>query len=136
MEHFVFNSKTAEKALTLTAPYYNAIRPTTVEFEEEGCSVFVNSEGHIEVYDKENNSLGFVDVPCAESPDMYAHSGQYGTIDCFADGKTITLTLPVYEWEDYYPHCDGESDRWNRKTIRHFRVVFDCESKEITILDR
>ena len=136
MDHFVFNSKTRTAPLELKAPYYNAINPTTVVFEEEGFSAYMDSVGHIEFYDGENHSLGFVDVPCAESPDMYAHSGQYGTMECSADGETITITLPVYDWEDYYPHCDGESDRWNRKTIRHFRVVFDCTAKTIAVLDR
>ena len=136
MDRFTYNSKTATEPLTLTAFYYNAIDPTTVVFEEEGVSAYMDSVGHIEFYDGENNSLGFVDVPCAESPDMYGHTGQYGTMDCSADGSSICITLPCYEWEDYYPHCDGESDRWDRKIYGYFRVVFDCTAKTITVLDR
>lgn len=129
---FVYNSKTDSGYKTISALYYNAIDPTTVVFEEEGVSAFVNSLGHIEFSDA-SGVLGFIDHPAAESPDMYAHSGQYGTVEYAADGKEIRFRFPVYEWDDYYPHCDGESDRWNRRTVRHFFVVFDCGTKTITI---
>ena len=128
-----FNSKTDSGYQTITAPYYNAIRPTTVVFEQEGVSAFVNSLGHIEFFDAQGTSLGFVDRPAAESPELYAHSGQYGTVEYTADGREIRFRFPVYEWDDFYPHCDGESDRWNRRTVRHFSVVFNCGSKAIRI---
>lgn len=136
MDKKIFNSKTQTECLELHAPYYNAILPTTVLFENEGISVYVDSLGHVEFFDSENNSLGFVDIPAAESPDMYAHSGQYGTVKCISDGNTISIHLPVYGWEDSYPHCDGESDRWSRYEVRWFRVEFDCKSRKIEVVDR
>lgn len=133
MENKVFNSTAQADYLELTAPYYNAIYDTMVSFEVENISVFVNSLGHVEFYDHNERSLGFVDYPAAESPDMYAHSGQYGTVRCSSDGEKIRIQLPVYEWLDSYPHCDGESDRWTRRTLRWFDVVFDCKTRQINV---
>ena len=135
MNQISFNSSKQTDYTEIHAPYYNAIEPTAVFFEKEKISAFVNSLGHIEFFDEQNNSLGFTDVPAAESPDMYGHSGQYGKVRCMSDGKTVRFKLPIYDWEDSYPHCDGESDRWTRRTIRHFYVIFDCETQRITVTD-
>lgn len=135
MDHYTFHSGGPKPYLELRAPYFNAINPTTVDFEAEQISVFVNSLGHIEFFDAQGNSLGCVDRPAAESPDMYAHSGQYGTVRCLCDGARVMLRLPVYHWEDDYPYCDGESDRWTRTVVRWFQVAFDCANREITIRD-
>ena len=96
----------------------------------------MDSLGHVEFYDQAGCSLGFVDVPAAESPDMYGHSGQYGEVRCMANGNAVRFCMPIYEWDDYYPHCDGEGDRWNRREVRSFDVVFDCRTKAISIEGR
>lgn len=136
MDHKNFDSSTKSDHLQIIAPYYNAINPTTVSFEQEKISVFVNALGHIEFFDAKEQSLGFVDLPVAKDPSEYGHTAQYGTVECTADGSTITIFLPVYGWTDSYPYCDGESDRWDRYTARWFRVIFDCSTHQITILDR
>lgn len=136
MDQKTFDSSKQIEQLELKAPYYNAINPTTVSFVQEKCALYVDSLGHIEFFDEENRSVGAVDLPVDKDPSAYGHSAQYGTVKCGADGSTITVTLPVYGWEDSYPHCDGESDRWSRYVARWFRVVFDCAKREITVLDR
>lgn len=136
MDRKTFDSSTRTERLTLKAPYYNAIVPTTVFFERESVSAYVDSLGHIEFFDGEENSLAAVDVPVAKDPSDYGHSAQYGTVECTAVNGIITFFMPVYGWEDSYPHCDGEGDRWSRYTARWFRVVFDCAAKEIAVLDR
>jgi len=132
----VYNSSEGTDYLELQAPYYNAINPTKVKFQQEQISAYVDSLGHVEFYDMDENSLGFVDVPVDEDPSKYAHSAQYGTVKCMADGDKITFQLPVYDWDDYYPNCDGESDRWNRRTIRWFNIEFDCKTQQIMILNK
>lgn len=132
----IYNSKTRNDFLELKAPYYNAILPTTVFYENEKIFVNVDSLGHIEFFDEGKNSLGFVDVPAAESPDMYGHSGQYGEMKCGMEGENICLELPVYGWNDDYPYCDGESDRWTRYIARWFKVVFDVENRKIEIIGK
>ena len=136
MDQKTFDSRTQTEPLQLHAPYYNAILPTTIFFAQENVSAFVNSLGHIEFFDGENHTLGSVDFPVHKDPSAYGHTAQYGTVKCTADGSTVTIFLPVYYWTDSYPHCDGESDRWSRHVSRWFRVVFDCGTQQIRVLDR
>lgn len=128
-----YNSAAQSEFLEINALYYNAINPTTITFENEKVKAFVNSLGHIEFFDMEDNSLGFVDVPVSDDPSEKAHSAQYGTVRYMADGSKITFKMPLYDWIDYYPNCDGESDRWNRITVRWFDVVFDCSTGQINV---
>jgi len=136
MDHLTFDSAVNADRLTINAPYYNAINPITVSFPQEKVSVLLNSLGHIEFFDADEQSIGFVDFPVHKDPSAYSHTAQYGTVECFANGSNITIYLPSYYWSDSYPHCDGESDRWSRHIDYWFRVVLDCESKKITVLDR
>lgn len=136
MVEMSYNSVKQTDYAALHAPYYNAIRDTEILFEEEKIIATVNSVGHIEFFDEEKQSLGAVDIPAAESPDMYAHSGQYGEVRYKAEKDVISFELPLYRWEDSYPHCDGESDRWSRYVVRWFHVVFDVKTKQIAIPDR
>lgn len=136
MAEMIFDSSVRAEALELQAPYYNAIVPTTVRFVRERVAVYVDALGHIEFFEENGQSLGAVDVPVDKDPSKYGHTAQYGTVKCCADGARVTLTLPVYGWHDSYPHCDGESDRWDRYVARWFRVVFDCGSRAIEVLDR
>ncbi len=136
MERKVYNSAIPTKYIEITALYYNAIDPTTVWFEQEKFSVYVDSLGHIEFFDEADVSLGSVDFPVSDDPAKYAHTAQYGTVRCSADGKKITVSLPIYWWSDSYPNCDGESDRWTRHTERWFDIVFDCKQKTISVLNQ
>ena len=136
MDKKIYNSAIQTDTMEIKAFYYNAIDPTEVCFEQEKIFVTINSLGHIEFYDAEKNSLGFVDFPVSDDPSKYAHTAQYGEIRCASNGKEITVFLPIYWWDDSYPHCDGESDRWIRHTDRWFRVVFDCENKKIEVMDK
>lgn len=136
MEHKTYNSTGCTEPLELVAPYYNAINPTMVLFEQEQIYASVDSLGHIEFFGAEQQSLGFVDLPVHKDPSEYGHTAQYGNVRCSADGSTVTVYLPVYGWTDNYPHCDGESDRWDRYISRWFRVVFDCGTQQISILDK
>ena len=136
MYHLTYDSAVSTTRLTLTAPYYNAINPTKVCFTQEQICVSMDSLGHIEFFDVGERSLGSADFPVSEDPSKYAHTAQYGNMECSADGCSVTVYLPIYYWLDSYPHCDGESDRWTRRIERWFRVVFDCKSRTITVLDQ
>ncbi len=136
MDNITYNSAEKIDLLEIKAPYYNAINPTTVYFEQEKISVSMDSLGHIEFFDENENSFGFVDFPVSSDPSKYAHTAQYGEIRCLAIDNEIVIYLPVYWWSDSYPDCDGEYDRWTRHIERWFRVVFNCESKEISVLDK
>ena len=136
MDNITYNSTEKIDLLEIKAPYYNAINPTAVYFEQKKIYVTMDSLGHFEFVDEEQNKLAVLDYPVSEDPSEYGHSAQYGEIRCSSDGKEITLFLPVYGWEDNYPNCDGESDRWDRYISRWFRIVFNCESKDISVLNK
>ena len=131
-----YDSAASCEPLEIKAFYYTAIEPTVVHFEQEKIFVSMDSLGHFEFVDEEQNKLAVLDYPVSKDPSEYGHSAQYGEIRCSSDGKEITIFLPVYGWEDNYPNCDGESDRWDRYISRWFRIVFNCESKEVSVLDR
>ena len=136
MDHKIYDSSRQTGYLVLEAPYYNAINPTEVEFPEEGIRVAVNSLGHLQVTGPDGKVLGAVDVPAHGDPAAYAHSAQYGTIRCIVEGNEVVFGFPVYTWEDCYPHCDGESDRWDRRTLRWFQVIFDCTMRQLQVVGR
>lgn len=136
MDQKLYDSGIETKLLQLRAPYYNAINPTAVHFVQENIIMTVNSLGHIVFLNEENNPLGEVDFPVDKDPSKYAHTAQYGEVKCGVENNCIIVYLPVYYWTDSYPHCDGESDRWSRYVSRWFRVIFDCSSRQITIIDK
>ena len=43
--------------------------------------------------------------------------------ECYMDvlitttDENVRFQLPEYSWIDHYPHCDGESDRWDAKIV-------------------
>lgn len=44
---------------------------------------------------------------------------KFSEVQCVVEGEQIKLGFPQYTYEDNYPHCDGEHDRWT-KTISGF----------------
>lgn len=131
----IYDSSAGNDFMKLEAPYYNAIETTEVIFEKENIIAYADSLGHIEFFDMEKNSLGYVDVPVSKDPSEKGHQAQYGDVYCGVEGNKIVFRLPVYGFEDSYPHCDGESDRWSRYAARWFRVKFDCDSREVEIVE-
>lgn len=119
--------------MEFNAPYYNAIETSEITFEKEGIIAYADSLGHIEFFDKQKNSLGFVDLPVSKDPSEKGHTAQYGDMKCAVCENLIDFRLPVYGWEDSYPHCDGESDRWSRYIARWFSVKFNLATREIEV---
>ncbi len=39
---------------------------------------------------------------------------KFSEIKCIVEGGQIKLGFPKYTYEDNYPHCDGEHDRWTK----------------------
>ena len=131
-----YNSNERTDYIELEAPYYNAIYPYKITFEKEEVIATIDSLGHIEFYDMDGKSLGFVDLPVSDDPSEKAHTAQYGNARCKSGEEQIRFQLPVYDWKDYYPHCDGESDRWDRFIVCWFDVVFDCKTNQIAVLNK
>jgi len=115
-----YDSSTRSDYLEFKAPYYNAIETSEVTFENEGIIAYADSLGH-------------VDLPVSKDPSEKGHTAQYGDMKCALCENTIDFQLPVYGWDDNYPHCDGESDRWSRYVARWFSVKFNLTTKEIDV---
>lgn len=128
-----YDSSTRSDYLELKAPYYNAIETSEVTFENENIIAYADSLGHIEFFDMQKHSLGHVDLPVSKDPSERGHTAQYGDMKCAVCENAIDFQLPVYGWDDSYPHCDGESDRWSRYVARWFSVKFDLTTKEIEV---
>ena len=136
MDNITYNSAEKIDLLEIKAPYYNAINPTAVYFEQEKIYVTMDSLGHFEFLNEGKEILHSLDFPVSKDPSEYGHSAQYGEIRCVVVEKEIILYIPVYGWNDSYPYCDGESDRWQRYIARWFRIVFNCKTSEISVLDK
>ena len=65
----------------------------------------------------------------AETPS--SGDDKYSEIKCIVRDGQIKLGFPLYAYEDNYPNCDGEHDRWT-KTISDFRFLcYDIKSNQI-----
>lgn len=136
MDHKVYNSTAMSGSLCISSGNRYDIDATSVYFEEEKITVTVDSYGHIEFFegDDQSKSLDAVHVPASGTQEDPID--RYGKVELKKDGNTILLELPRYRWEDNYPHCDGEYDRWDRYTKGSFQVIFDLETKKITVEGR
>ena len=105
------------------------ISMTEIVFEAEGIKAVVTAYGNVEFYDNDKTLLCAAEIP-AEGDG----AGRYRHIRCKVEDGKIALCYPRYTWVDYYPHCDGESDRWE-EIISGYKapVVFDIATRERVI---
>ena len=87
---------------------HGCISTTDIIFVNEGIRVRVTAEGYVDFYDNDDKLLA-----SAYDPANDGGPGHYECISCEVNGDKIILNFPLYEWEDNYPHCDGEFDRWD-----------------------
>lgn len=92
-------------------------------------NIIVNIEactGEVVFSDLNSNKLLSVKVEMPSSGD-----DKFSEIKCIVQNGQIKLGFPQYTYEDNYPNCDGEHDRWT-KTIQDFRYLcYDIESNQI-----
>jgi len=70
---------------------------------------------------------------CGEQLETKKAKPMIGGRECYMDVFITTeqdgvrFTLPDYSWTDHYPHCDGESDRWDAELIgTNDEIFFGC----------
>ncbi len=102
------------------------ISKTNILFETEGIIAEIEAKGSVKFYDTDENLLDEGSVP-AQTGGREVYEEIYPKLD----GKSITLSFPVYEWIDNYPNCDGEHDRWSTKTIGYESLTFDLLEKKV-----
>ena len=104
------------------------ISSTTIYFELEKIAVKIEARGYIEFFDQEENRLAFIDIP-----EQTGGKESYENVLCGVEDGALILKLPIVEWIDNYPHCDGEHDRWDSRTIGYNIVTFDVYTNKITL---
>ena len=119
----IYNSDThpAKKEFRLASGY---ISTTRIRFEKEGILAVIQAEGSVEFFDAGDNLLASAAVSGQEGGRRL-----YEDVCCSVVGGAIVLDFPIYEWIDNYPHCDGEHDRWDRRTIGYHTLRFDLDTR-------
>ena len=102
------------------------ISDTKVLFERENIVAVINASGHINFYDEKDELLTSADAQAVDSG-----KGVYESVVLKVSGNVITVSFPVCEWIDNYPHCDGEHDRWDSRVIGYNDVSFDITNNAI-----
>ena len=92
---------------------------TKIEFVNENVTAAIEAKtGEVDFYDSEAKKLLSTKI---ETPLL--GDEKFSEVKCIIDGEQIKLGFPKYSYEDNYPHCDGEHDRWT-KIISGF--IFLC----------
>lgn len=56
-------------------------------------------------------------IECIQGKSMDTGRRCYMDVIITTTDDEVIFQLPEYEWTDNYPHCDGESDRWDARII-------------------
>ncbi len=110
MESIVFDSRESRepKVFSIACGY---ISTTWFDFVSEGVKAKIEAKGHVEFY-RGDELMEAYDVPRPDSGrELFMH------VRCSVSDDSVILEFPVYSWTDNYPHCDGESDRWDAEII-------------------
>ena len=100
------------------------VSTTEVSFANEGIVAVVTAAGKVDFLDAARNMLASACVPADDDG-----RGCYVSLACKVEDDKIYLRFPIYSWTDHYPHCDGESDRWDARVIRyHEPIVLDVST--------
>lgn len=99
--------------------YYGFVENTEVFFTGEKVYLTVENTGKIVFTNADGKQLAETFV----MPDT--HNNKHDNAWCKAEDGKIHLFLPVVAYEDNYPHCDGEYDRWSEVYIGYNCVTFN-----------
>jgi len=124
MENRIYDSKTNFNSFDISGLYtlpnfYGHVEDTEVFFPDEKIYMVVNKNGNIAFEDENRNELAKIVV----TPDT--KNNMHDNVYCKAESGKIKVWLPIVEYIDNYPHCDGEYDRWDVKYIAYDYIVFD-----------
>lgn len=77
-------------------------------FREYGFAADIHCKGEVRIYTPQGKRL--LTLPARP---MDSGRGCYMDILLTTTEDGIRFQFPEYTWTDHYPHCDGESDRWD-----------------------
>ena len=97
---------------------------TDIVFQAENISASIEAKtGQVVFSDLEGTALLTTCVPLPAAGDE-----KFSEVKCSVTDRLIRLEFPQYSYEDNYPHCDGEHDRWTKKISGSFRVCYDFKN--------
>ena len=101
--------KLNDKRFHLSCGFYDT---TSFLFEKSGLSVTVHCKGNFTFRNSDGETMNTIMAkPMTDGRECYMD-----IMITVTDDKII-FRLPDYSWTDNYPHCDGESDRWDAEII-------------------
>jgi len=109
-DHIITSSEgLKQERFSLSCGFYDT---TYFLFRQINLRVNIHCKGEVSFYTEEGIALHTV-----EAKPMDSGRGCYMDVLITATDDTLIFQLPEYEWIDHYPHCDGESDRWDTRII-------------------
>lgn len=81
----------------------------------EGYVIEASRKGEVTFYDYSNNLLAKTE----------ATQKEYSEFRLSWKQNSFCLSFGSLQTVDYYPNCDGESDRWGTEWVTECEVVFD-----------
>lgn len=120
----------AETALRLIVkPHEFELKLSGEVLRQSSCSGYildVTRSGAVCVYDYEHTLLATAEATAAD----------YAQVTFTWSETCLSLSFGRMETVDYYPHCDGEHDRWGTEWITQYEVRFDPATNRIEIVTR
>lgn len=101
---------------------------TSRQSETESCCntsgyiIETSSNGEVSFYNSEGMLLAKADET----------QQNYEEVLIEMDRGCISVRFRCYRTIDYYPHCDGEHDRWGQKWVTLYRVCMDFDTNKLS----
>ena len=124
-----FNSKEYknQKRFQLATGY---ISTTEIYFVIEKIIVKIEAEGKVEFLSSDKELVASVVLP-----KITEGHGTYNEVVCDVKNNKIILSFPIIEWIDNYPHCDGEYDRWDTKTVGYYTMEMNLLTNDVSMVN-
>lgn len=106
---------------------YGTIEDTELFLENEKINLTVTKTGKI-VFANEDGSV-ISEAVIEPKTRNNVHEDAFLRVQ----DKKVYLYFSIMDYEDNYPNCDGESDRWTSVCVGYDCLVFDISSSDVQI---
>lgn len=118
--HVTFDSKACPNGAIVPLASGH-ISENEIAFINEKITVHIEAKsGALSFCDADGTVLLTATVPLPTSGDE-----KFSEVKCAANDGQIRLGFPQYTYQDNYPHCDGEHDRWEKSIASFTFVCYD-----------
>ena len=124
-KYIKYNSEREAAELKAQIP---ATACTFIHFKNENIIVIIDQNKHVFEFYNQDEQL----IISGNLPEVTEGRNAYPEITYGVEKDNIIFKLPVCRWIDNYPHCDGESDRWDTEILGFHIYKFNLITKSIT----